>query len=84
MMIKKILLICCFISLASFKLFCQDAFITGSVSSTDQMALEGIKLVLSSTVTNQQYVMFTNADGTFTLEQENGTLDSAFFPIKIQ
>ena len=26
--------------MASFKLFCQDAFITGSVSSTDQMALE--------------------------------------------
>lgn len=84
MMIKKILLICCFISLASFKLFCQDAFITGRVSSTDQLSLEGVKLVLSSTVTNQEYVLFTNADGTFTLNQEKETLYSAFFPINIQ
>ena len=73
-MIKKILLIGCFISLSSFTLFGQDAFITGRVSSTDQLSLEGVKLVLSSTVTNQEYVLFTNVNGMFFLEQETGTL----------
>ena len=83
-MIKKILLICFFISLASFKLYSQDAFIIGRVSDTNQLSLEGVKLVLSSTVTHQEYVLFTNADGIFTLEQEKDTLYSSFFPINIQ
>ena len=83
-MIKKILLICCCISLSSFKLFCQDAFITGRVSNIDQQSLDGVKLVLSSTVTNQEYVLFTNDNGIFSLGQKTGTLYSDFFPINIQ
>ena len=83
-MIKKILLICCCISLSSFKLFCQDAFITGRVSNIDQQPLDGVKLVLSSKVTNQEYVLFTNDNGIFSLGQKTGTLYSDFFPINIQ
>tara|TARA_B100000780_G_scaffold37116_1_gene23126 strand:- start:593 stop:3028 length:2436 start_codon:yes stop_codon:yes gene_type:complete len=70
--------------MSCFQLLGQQSLVNGRVSNTEQQPLEGVQVVLSSTSSNKEYILFTNQNGMFVLEQETGELPRDLFPINIR
>ena len=70
--------------MSCFQLLGQQSLVNGRVSNTEQQPLEGVQVVLSSTSSNKEYILFTNQNGMFVLEQKTGELPRDLFPINIR
>lgn len=70
--------------MSCFQLLGQQSIVNGRVSNTEQQPLEGVQVVLSSTSSNKEYILFTNQNGMFVLKQETGEPSSDLFPINIR